>query len=1021
MYARWILFGLSALLAAQWGCALPREYRETFSPVPEILVFSHDFELLRRSPPLRGNPMDIVMLPDGRALVAVDGAGLAYFEPETAQLSNYFGPTGLTFVEPIHGRPILGTHAQYLVSHFSSERLQLLDGAGRVVRELPAPRGVHAVRLLENGNLLRVDADPGDFKVREVTPEGALVWESNVPLRNPYDAMVTPAGNILIADFDHHRMLELDRANRIVNNIGGLHHPRRFVSIADDYYLIADSDNRRIVAMSPDKSVHPLVDRLNRPISVAYDANRQLVLVGAQPFFHPTEADRAEITAYAKGVSIAAWLLPSLAVFILLGLWTRYREPLAAGMNAFVSAFELGMERCGQVLLVFAILLATVACWFFAWERFAGGGAFLAAALALTWASRYRKAWWFPQWPESERRVEDEVWSDEEEYASPAPIIERPWLIVAGLSISWLVFIWSRSWSMDWWPVILWAIGPVITIYGFGKRSREAFSPVCAAWLVAALAVALFFRLYRIEEIPYGLWLDEVYAIWNAIIGFEENRLAPFQTMPLVRANEFDIANLYVLPLALIAKSIGASFIMVKWVSILPSVGIVLGVYCLGKWSYGPWAGRIAAMIAAMNFWMVIFGRWGWLQQLYVMLAVFALAYFIRAYRWKCPRSAALCGLMLGLGFYTYLPILITTMTVATLFAIGLIRRERWLRVAQACIVFLMIAQTFAPLWAYYSDNPGLFTARANSAGIMREVRQQESLDPLIQNIKKYLLCFHVVGDANTRHNVPRPQIDPETGLALRDAHTGELLLDLRRGRPMLDPLTGGLLLLGLGLIGSRFYRPAERMQLLAFATALTGGILSLGFEAPNTFRLGVIAPLACLWAALPLASLMRENERRANDERPPAAWPAVILVVLMIAMAGVNYHRYFVLYPSSATWSASWGAKEHLIYKGLTPDDLGRERLFVHPNFTSRTFNLYTYFLEVERDGAREALLRENTRYTPHDIRVRPPSLAEGENIMVMPVDYASVILEQFPEAVIDVLGNPYGEPQALLARVRR
>lgn len=1014
-----ILAALSLMMIGLMGCAEPTETEQKFSTQPEILVFSSNFELIGKSPRLRGLPMDMHLLEDGSVMVGVDGGGLVRFKPDSGELGRYFGPAGVTDFEMLDGRPIGGTSAAFLVGHYHSNNVKLLDGEGNVLRTLPAPVGLHDVDVLENGNLLRVDARAN--KVREASPTGEVVWESSVPLLNPYEVITTPRNTLMIADFDNHRLLEINRENQVVQNIAGLHHPRRMQRIDEDYYLIADSDNKRIVALLPDKRIVPIIEGLNRPLSLAFDTDRQRLFVGVEPFFQPPRQEPTAELAWSKGMTLGIWLGVSLALVIGMVLWRVNRERLAVFCNQAGNTWRRLIDTLGQPMVLLAILLAALACWRFAWANFVSGWILLIPALILMIAARHRSDLWFEAFPSRVAREEDLNEDIDEESEEDQPVIQNGWLILLGLLISVLPFIWTLNFSEDWWPVIPWVAGPILTVLGFRKRYRPAPDIEGWFWVLGIVAAALFFRLYQIGSIPYGLWLDEVYAFWNSIVAMENGRLAPFETTPLVRPNEFDTTNLYLLILGLFSKYAACSFLVVKLNSILPSVGIVLGTYFLGKWSFTPWVGRLAGTLAAVISWMVTFGRWGWLQQLYIMLAVFALAFFIRAWRWKCPRSAAITGWLLGLGFFTYIPIVITTATIVGLFILGLPEGSRKLRFAQLAIVLVLLAQVFAPLGAYYVENPNVFLARAQSAGIMNEVQKQQSLDPLISNVNKYLLAFHVYGDFNPRHGIPRPQVDPETGEIQRDPNTGEMLLDTRRGRPMLDPITGGLFLLGLAMTFTRFYRPSERMLLISFALAMVGGILSLAFEAPNTFRLGVVPPIVCVLAALPLASLIRERERASTDEEAASRWPYVAVAIVLLFIAGVNYYRYFHLYPSATTWAGTFGAREHLIYEQLSADEIGRERLFVHPEFTTRTFQLYMYFLEEDKEGVRQAKLRDNSAYSRMDIATMTPALAPGQNLLYMPQADREVILQKFPDAQIHLLENPYGQPQLIEAVVER
>lgn len=981
--------GLALALALQ-GCSLPREIDPKFSMDPEVLVLDSRGEFIRKSPPLGGNPVDIEWRSDGTAVVAVDGAGLTIFDPETGKIGDYFGPKSMIEMDVLDGREVLGVNPMYMTVSYFEPTAKLLDENGAVLREIPVPLGVHDIDLLPNGNFLRVDAKMN--RVVEVTPEGQIVWQSTVPLLNPYEAILTDKDTIVIANFDRHRVVEITRDNQIVSDLSGFNHPRRIQKVSEGYYVVADADLRRVDAITPGGQMFAMAEGLNQPWSVAYDPIRQIMLVGAVKFFNPP--DEAKIASaqryWGYGFSIGLWLISAAAVIAGYAGFRAYRESLTDRAQRVCRAMSGWIEHASMAILAAGCVLCVTAAYCFTfqapWIVRLGLGV-LGAGLAAAWLSRYRREWWFST---ALPRMEDEEPADEADDASRAVI--RPGLMIAGLLICWFVFIWTRSWPAQWWPVALWALGPLMCVFAVRKTYRQPFNGINWLWMAGVLAIALFFRLYQIEKIPYGLWLDEVYAVSNALLNAENGTLRPFETVPLVRPHEFDVSNLYLLAIVLVKWAFGMSFLVVKWISIAPSLGIVIGVYLLGKWSFNDWAGRIAALIVAVNSWQVTFARWGWLQQLYVMLAILTLAFFIRAYRWKCARSAAWSGLCLGLGFFTYVPIVLTTATLAALWGVSLFEENRRFRLKQIVLTALIAAVTFAPLWAYYVKHPGTFMARTSSAGITNDVFNARSFKPLTNNIHDYLLAFTWHGDRNTRHNIP--------------------------GKPMLDPFTGGLMLAGLLLAAYRFYRPGERLVLLSIALAMTGGVLSMAAETPNTFRLGVTGPLMCLLAALPLASLLDQRERRAENDSP-SLWPALFAAALMMAMAGAGYYRYFIQYPSAETWPASYGADQHLAYEHLTKDDVGRDRLIVHPRYANKTFDLYMYFLELRNPERRDAVLKEQTRYQVMDVKQAVPPAPAGGMTLLMPADYDGVLREKFPNIEIEELNTPYGDKNAVIGRI--
>ena len=831
---------------------------------------------------------------------------------------------------------------------------------------------------MNNGNFLLVEGS--SCHIREVSPDGETAWVSTVPLLNPVSAAETKNMTFIISDYDNHRLIEIDHKNNVLNSLPGFNHPSQLQLLADGNLICADSDQRRVMLLSAANQLLPLITEINRPRCVAYSPEKGLLAVGIEPFFKPTAAEEIPITKGVRIQCIILWL-ESIVLLILTYILCRRLHP---AWKNFTSRIGSAIPQYSCPMLITAVLCGVAGSHLVAHSHPLSGCVFLALTFIVAIIIRLSR-------PGNEWFFSDAVPNE----TLDAVFIRSPWLLLTGLSLTWFVVLWTTCWPTDWWPLGIWVAAPCFCIYAFNKRSKETSSFTDTAWLILILLIAVFFRTYRIWDIPYGLWLDETFSAYKALLGYETNALLPFQTTPLVRPGEFEIPNLYLVILVIYMKTIGGSFLFVKSTSIIPSLGIVLAVYCIGKWSFDVWVGRCSALLVAVISWQVTLARWGWLQQWYVCLALFAIAFYIRAYKWKCPRSAALSGLFLGFGLYTYIPIVLTIATIFTLYLLSFTENERWLRFKQLCTTIVMIIVVFGPLWAYYYYHPGIFSMRANSVSITEDIFKAGSLQPLKESLWKYLTVFHTPIEYNPRHSIPF--------------------------KPLLDPITGGLALIGLGWILTRFYKARERMILLVFAVSLIGGIFSVAYEAPNTFRIGLTGPVICLWAGLPLAALLRYKRKEQNAEKGFLHNAiAAFVILIFLTITSLNYYRYFHVYPVSKIWDATFGAKQHLIYTQLTPDNLGTDRLYVHPEYSTETMRIYLYFLNVKKSGAREALIT-NAQFTPFDVKEKTPPLASGINTLIMPVDYENLLLEKFPGITLTVLKNPFGEPQAIMGQVTK
>lgn len=966
-----------ALVFSFSACDVPTEINPIFSTTEELLVFNSSGTLLRKSNALKGIPSDIDIMPDGNAVVAVEHRGLAVFNPATGSMSPFFGPNNIQYVKYIAGSTILEKHPSFLTVSYSEEFLRLLDDTGNTLHTIAIPKGCNSAQFLSNGNFLLTEGS--NCRIREISPAGETIWESTVPLLNPISTVITKQNTFFISDFDNHRIVQINRNNEIISIQPGYNHPRTLQLLPDGNLVCADSDQRRIVIQTQQGQIVPLISNLNRPKCAAYSSQKGSLIVGTEAFFKPTDAEKIPLTKGERAHCILLWLETVVLLFFFCTL-TRRLYPV--WIKRKTPVFDW-IKNNAEWVLITAMPCSIISAYSFAIAANRTGLCFLVLTILATWGSRFSST------------NNASIQKPEETQTPGESIFRSPWLVFIGLSLAWLVVLWTAYWPKDWWPMVIWSIAPWLCIFGFVKRSKETFIPSDAVWLTVVLLIAAFFRMWNISEIPYGLWLDETFSAYKALLGYETNSLHPFQTTPLVLPGEYEIPNLYLLVLALFMKTVGGSFWFIKSTSIIPSLGMICGVYCLGKWAFGQWTGRFASLLLAINSWQIVLGRWGWLQQWYVCLAIFALAFYIRSYKWKCPRSAAVTGFLLGLGLYTYIPIILTISTIGFLFAVSFFESGRWFRFQQFCVAALLLAVVFGPLWTYYYYHPGIFTMRMQSVGVLEDVCAAKSLKPIKDNIGKYLTVYHTPIDYNPRHNIPQ--------------------------RPLLDPITGGLMFIGLVMMLRGFYHPVERTMIATFGFSLLGGILSSALEAPNTFRIGLTGPLICLWASLPLAVLL-ENQNQIECRAGHFFRKSIMIsaALLFITVTVISYQRYFIVYPASPIWNATFGAKQHLIYNQLTPDDLGPKRLYIHPEYSSETLSLYLYFLDVKKSGARNALIT-NIEYTTLDIKERTPNLTENSTIFIMPVDYETLLKEKFPSISISVLKNPAGEPQALLGRIQK
>src|SRR5713226_775743 len=142
--------------------------------------------------------------------------------------------------------------------------------------------------------------------------------------------------------------------------------------------------------------------------------------------------------------------------------------------------------------------------------------------------------------------------------------------------------------------------------------ARARWSVLAA--LLAVTALALVFRLYRLDTVPPGLYVDEVLSAQRALAW----RLAPHKawlgSTPLTGPGWVEIANLYLAGVSAVMWLFGDGFLAARMVSVLPSVFCVPLLYALACAVAGRREALVAAVLLAVSHWAARTGRAGWDQ-----------------------------------------------------------------------------------------------------------------------------------------------------------------------------------------------------------------------------------------------------------------------------------------------------------------------------------------------------------------------------------------------------------------------
>jgi hypothetical protein len=456
--------------------------------------------------------------------------------------------------------------------------------------------------------------------------------------------------------------------------------------------------------------------------------------------------------------------------------------------------------------------------------------------------------------------------------------------------------------------------------------------------MAALFLLAVLLRFPNLENAPPGLWFDEA----------EEGLLAQQLLEPEAVHHTFiggfyTMGTIYLYILGIIIKLSGAGIWELR---LLPAIGgslMVPMLYVLGTRLYNWRVGLLAGGLLATSAWHINWSRIG-----VNPMPTFALDLAVYLCVMQGLRTGRLgyyagAGVLIGLALQTYLASQVVPAVLVVLFAYRLItERMRFFRAVRAGIAVFVVSAllTFIPLGTFAVQHPETFTLRASAVTIFSSTGSEGRPDALAESIRRHLYMFNFRGDSNPRHNLP--------------------------GEPMLDWLTASLFLAGLAACVLRIWRWQYLFPVVWFGASLSGGVLSLVFEAPQSLRTmenSVVSALVAsiflgaVWAALDarlpaaLAWWRNRSKERAAPARAPrfrgnlasvphlAVAAAVLLMPLWSGFA--NTDKYFKRQMNDmSVWLEMWGTNRAL--GELLASFSDEYRVYISPDRTSTPTSRY-------------------------------------------------------------------------------
>jgi 4-amino-4-deoxy-L-arabinose transferase-like glycosyltransferase len=397
--------------------------------------------------------------------------------------------------------------------------------------------------------------------------------------------------------------------------------------------------------------------------------------------------------------------------------------------------------------------------------------------------------------------------------------------------------------------------------------------------MAGVLVMAVFFRVYQIDQVPLGLSHDEAYNGQDAIQVLEGSH-----SMFFPQNNGREPLFIYVSALAF--RLFGIGHLALRGVAVLAGSATVLLSYLLLRRMSSPRLALLGSLVLAICFPHILASRLG-LRAILLPLLEAAALYFLwhglqNNKRWPWIASGALTGLAL----YTYPPARFFPLVIVLYFIYlstrggGFFRRQ----LPNLLILAATALLVFAPLGAYFLHNPGTFMGRAYQVDDLKFILDRGDFVPLWRDTQNTLGMFSFQGDPTSRYNLA--------------------------GRPVFDPPMSALFYAGILIAAFRaiFQRkqPTGHALLLIWAAVSLIPVATTG-ESPQFLRAIGAWPALCGLAAMAIVAFWSFLSKRWRSWGRPLS--TLIIVPVVVYSAHSAFFDYFTAWANDDDAALIYGA----------------------------------------------------------------------------------------------------------------
>lgn len=393
------------------------------------------------------------------------------------------------------------------------------------------------------------------------------------------------------------------------------------------------------------------------------------------------------------------------------------------------------------------------------------------------------------------------------------------------------------------------------------------------------MLIAIFFRLYLIDQIPAGCFRDEGQN-GNEAINIMNGIEVDGTKLPVYIERWTQNAAMYMYFVAASFKLFGIGVMQVRAVSIVIGILCVPAFYFLVRNMFGPRMAIVGGFLIAVSSWHVNFSRIGFLGIVTVFFAILCFYFAWRSYIKRKPFDLIMLGIMTALALYTYLAgRLIPVGLVLFCLYIFIVEMKFYVKnYKKILIAFAAFIIVVLPLLLYAVKNPQQFMSRSAVVSIFNQEMLHEVGGRYVEKdgknkhwTKLYMesfaytmLMYNYKGDANPRHN------------------SGAM--------PMLDFVTGIFMVLGFGYALVNILKPRYFLMMSMYFSFMQAGLFST--ESPQAYRTIAEIPIVILFAVVAVWKLLEFSREQYGKKFTKTVMIAGMLILAYAAYE--NYDRYF-------------------------------------------------------------------------------------------------------------------------------